>query len=175
MRKFLTGLCLLMPLSCLSAQAAPKPVHQLQPRQIRLLKALQAPIAVPGYLPAGCELNRVSVSDRGIPPLGPGEGPAYEIVYFCADSVNFTIRGESSGFGGPDGDKREMVWNPVYGQIPILIFLPGGHTDTPTPFYYSDWIGKGPIYFSLISGENKDPQLPLPEARKVLQGLTLLK
>lgn len=164
--------CLLSGLmsGLISAQAAPaKPAHQLEAPHIRLLKALQVPVAVPGYLPKDCTLHQVTVTQA---TPGPGGGPGYEIEYFCDNASHLTVRGASGGFGGPSGDKLETVWNPVYGKLTLMLFLPGGNQpQIKTPYYYSDWAGKGPLYYSIISGEDESPQVSVAEAKKVLQGL----
>lgn len=163
--------CLLLSLLALPAQAT-SASQVLQPAQIRLLKSLQVPVAVPGYVPADCRIHKVVASQS---MSGPGGGPGYEIHYFCEQSDGFTLEGASGGFGGPSGDKLETVWNPVFGKIRLNLFVVGGQFKIKSPYFFSDWTGKGPLYFSLRSGEDGGDQLSLPEARKVLQGLTFLK
>ncbi len=166
-RQLLLG-ALLIGIGVSAAQAASAPAHKLQAPHLRLLKALQVPIAVPGYLPKDCSLMRV-LATQDTP--GPGSGPGYEIDYVCPDTGNFTVRGATGGFGGPSGDKIESVWNPVYGKITINLFLVDGNLKIEEPYFYSDWVGKGPLYYSIISGGEGLDQMKLPEAKKVLQSL----
>lgn len=152
-----------------AAYAAPaKPAHQLEAQHIRLLKALQVPVAVPTYLPKDCSLMGVKATQDA---PGPGGGAGYEIEYVCPTTGNFTVRGASGGFGGPSGDKLETVWNPVYGKITLNLFLTGGMQKLESPYFFTDWVGKGPLYYSVISGGDGLDQMALPEARKVLQSL----
>ncbi|MGV3525227.1 MAG: hypothetical protein ACO1RX_13430 [Candidatus Sericytochromatia bacterium] len=166
---------LLLPLLSIlffSAAAAPAPAHRLQAAQVRLLKALQVPVMVPGYVPAICEARRLEASYE---PPGVGGGPGFELEYLClpkqGEPYAFTLRGSTGGFGGPSGDKMDSVTHPTLGKVSINLFVPGGQQAIELPYFYSDWAGKGPLYFSLSSGDDVYPHMPLAEARKVLQSL----
>lgn len=155
-----------------ASAAAPAPTHRLQAAQVRLLKALQVPVMVPGYVPAVCEARRLEASYE---PPGVGGGPGFELEYLCfpkqGEPYAFSLRGSTGGFGGPSGDKIDSATHPTLGKISINVFLPGGQQAIELPYFYSDWVGKGPLYFSLSSGDDVYPHMPLAEARKVLQSL----
>lgn len=179
---------LLLPLFCLFsfsgqpsilAKPAPPPAHQLIVPQIRLLKALGSPVMVPGYLPPGYELEGLYLQYTH---PGPGGGPGYELRYRCfCDGRNgmLTLRGSTGGFGGPGGDEHFAVTHPQLGKITVEYFKPGGlFPDLKQGYYLSDWVGKGPLYFSIVTGSGDlSDEAPPPsraEISKVVQGLRYL-
>jgi hypothetical protein len=162
-----------------AAKPAPPPAHQLIATQIRLLKALGSPVMVPSYVPKGYELDGLYLQYTH---PGPGGGPGYELRYRCfceGQNSMFTLRGSTGGFGGPGGDEHFSVAHPQLGKITIEYFKPGGlFADLKQGYYLSDWIGKGPLYFSLVTGSgelaDESPPPSRAEVSKVVQGLRYL-
>lgn len=161
------------------AKAAAHPVHQLVPPQIRLLKALGSAVVVPTYLPKDFELDGLYLEYTH---PGPGGGPGYELRYRCfceGQNQSLIVRGSTGGFGGPGGDEHFAVKNPQLGAITVEYFKPGGlFADLKQGYYFSDWVGKGPLYFSILTGSGNSAEEAPPPARteliKVLQGLRYL-
>ncbi|PIQ25648.1 hypothetical protein COW36_21640 [bacterium (Candidatus Blackallbacteria) CG17_big_fil_post_rev_8_21_14_2_50_48_46] len=153
--------------------------HQLNASQLRLLKALGTPVVVPGYMPAGYTLEGVYAQQTC---AGVGGGPGYELRYLHIGedtSSVIILRGATGGFGGPAGDERLLVKNPVLGPVGLEYFKPGGASmpELKQGYYLSDWVGKGPLYFSIITTGNLSDEFAPParaELIKVLQALVYL-
>ncbi len=156
---------------------------QLRPDQLARLRAIGAPVAVPGYVPAGFRLTSVDTHPcpRGVGGASPAcrFGPQY-VLRYVKGAASFDIEGTNGGIGDTGDDYRMVVRNAVYGPV-TLYFGTGRHgfgaekpappamTHTAQPRLISEWIGRQPFYH--LIGANVVPS----DAAKVLASLRPLR
>lgn len=149
--------------------------HTLKSVHIQALKSLKKQIAVPYYVPDTCESDTVSVRDAG--KVG---GIGYEIKYLCDNQMAFTIRATSGGMGDSlEPDKTLTVKNKLFGSTWIFYHKASDMPEIAKPFYYTNWLGKGPLYYMFTTGDGtlSSPYDPLPESEavKIVQSIGVLK
>lgn len=173
----LSLLCLLALGLALPTTAAPSPTALTAPA-LKLLKSQGYPVLAATYLPKGYAFDEVRYSYRT--GQSPGSGPKTEIIYRCqCDQQSIIIQAGTGGFGGPGGDEEFTLSNPQLGKVTLMLFKVGGQLEIKQPYYLTSWSGKGPLYFSLLTGDGVlDNDLPPPsraEISKVVQSLRYLK
>ncbi|QFZ91766.2 hypothetical protein [Synechococcus elongatus] len=165
----------------------------LTPSQQQQLKSLGIPVIVPGKVPAGFQVKKISVDP--CPPNAPREGqgvcrfgPDYEILYHNSKGNCFTMVAVGGGVGGVDQAYGYEVDVPLFRDRVMLWF---GDLNTnsryrvptaqqrqqPQASLRSDWVGKGPFYG--VSYVQKDPQcrrgITPSQAEQILRSLQFLR
>lgn len=140
-----------------AAKPAPPPAHQLLAPQIRLLKALGSPVTVPGYVPKGYELDGLYLQYTH---PGPGGGPGYELRYrcFCEGQTACSPCGAQPVVLAAPAGMTFFGFPPPIGSDHSGVFQAwrfGLFADLKQGYYLSDWVGKGPLYFSLVTGSGE--------------------
>lgn len=151
--------------------------HALKPVHVQALKSMKKPIAVPYYVPDGCEAKSATVEDAG--KVG---GLGYAIQYICPNQTAFMIEATSGGMGdGMEPTKTITLKNKQFGSIYLFY-----HKEQNDPeltqykaFYATNWIGKGPMWYMFKTGNGRlDSPFELlheSEAVKIVQSIGLLK
>ena len=158
-------------ITCFCMPALATPSHGLSPDKVKLLKALNMKIVVPGYIPAGFSVYNVSAT---IETESGGNGPSYNILYGSNKSnQSFCIEACSGGIGDITGDFDDIkVKSLTLGDIYMCAFKDG--TKITQWITYTE---KGPFY--RFNTPNKDQGLyekPISkdEAIKIIKSLKYL-
>jgi len=156
------------------------PESQLNPEQLRLLRALGLKIAVPTYVPSGFKLEKVQAEVEQNTRFG---GVGYTLFYRRYDANSgkdfcFAIEATNGGIGDlPDGKRSYPVNSPVFGKTTLEY---GEYGQASSLTFLSNWLGErnGPFYHfvgaEVISGLARCNNVSVQEAIQIIESLRYL-
>jgi hypothetical protein len=153
------------------------PDAQLNPDQLRLLRALGLKIAVPTYVPPGFKLEKVQAEVERNTRFG---GVGYTLFYRRYDANSskdfcFAIEATNGGIGDlPEGSRSYPINSPVFGKTTLEY---GKYGQASNPTFLSNWLGEtnGPFYHfvgaEVIPGLVRCSNVSVQEAVRVTESL----
>jgi hypothetical protein len=152
---------------------------QLKDADIKKLKALRAPIAVPTYLPAGYNLKTADGKSESIEKFWIVD---YGLTYENAEGDSFSILSANEGLGDLPGEVVLSGKNPFFGEIEVgTQDLTEDGKVKPDATYETGWVENKRAYIPAGARSRQQAYritstaLPPKEVLKVMQSLRYLR
>ena len=174
---------IIVPL-CATAPAVAEPqLPGMTNAQHSDLKALGIKVAVPGYIPRGFRVAKVTTQCPAIVKGNCRPGPSYAIIFRSPAGTCFVIEGAAGGIGDVNLEQTVPVTSKLFGptKIGLLNSRWPERSDPKTDGLFTDWLARSahsaPVY-RLYSSKGEPAfctsRIPLNEGVKIVESLKWL-